>query len=422
MKEQSYRSSHGVLVHSYPNPALHSFCLCLYVRGGCMYEAEGENGITHLLEHTVFRNLNHRLGGTLYTRLDRLGLEFNAATYKEFVRFTLTGAPRHFEEAARILCAVFSPLTLPMEEYRTEKRRIRAEIRESGDKYTLETFADGFVWKDRPLKNLITGTASTVEAIGRTALDAYRRRFFSPENMFFYLTGNVTEEDARLLCRLCEEYPLESAPLRDNRAPLPEDFGHRNCRIEVKNSQEHYLRFSFDFSIAPEESAALNLLYDVLFCGDSSKLFWELSEKSGLIYSYDARLERYRNGGVLNFSFECKPREILCCAEKVVGILKSLKEGLHDELSLVRPAYTDNGPMLLDSAEELNWTRAYNGHILEEYYPSEEERCRAYAAVENAHVDALSRRIFTPDGLVLCVKTEKKKLDREALKKIMQKL
>lgn len=423
MKEQAYRSSHGVPVYTYPNPALHSFCLCLYVRGGCMYEADRENGITHLLEHTVFRNINHLHGGELYRRLDRLGLDFNAATYKEFVRFTVTGAPCHFKEAARILCQVFSPLTLPMEEYRTEKKRIKAEIREGDDKNSLESFSDGFVWRDTPLRNWITGKPATVDAIGKNALDAYRKEFFTVDNLFFYLTGRVEEKDVEALCRACEEYPLErSRVLRGNMAPLPKDFLCRNCRVELKNAREHFLRFSFDFVICPRESAALNLLYDVLFCGDSCKLFWELSEKSGLIYSYDARLERYRNGGTLSFSFEVKPQDIPLAVQRVRDLLKEVKKGLSDELELVRPAYTDNGPMMLDSAEDLNWTRAYHGHILEEYYPTEEDRSAAYEQVKKEDVEALSRRLFTPDALVLTVKSDKNKVDTAALRQMMEQL
>ncbi len=423
MKEQSYRCSNGVTIYTYPNPALHSFCICLYVRGGCMYEADGVNGITHLLEHMVFRNVNHLHGGELYRRLDRLGLDFNAATYKEFVRFTVTGAPRHFEEAAQILCQVFSPLCLPMEEFRTEKKRIKAEIREGDDKNSLEVFSDSFVWSHTPLRNWITGKPSTVDAIGKTALEAYRKEFFTSDNLFFYLTGRIEEKDVKGLCRICEQYPLRtsSAP-KENLAVLPKDFLHRDCRVELKNAREHFLRFSFDFIITPRESAALNLLYDVLFCGDSCKLFWELSEKSGLIYSYDARLERYRNGGTLSFSFEVKPQDITEAVKRVRDLLLEVKSGLRDELELVRSAYTDNGPMLLDSAEDLNWTRAYHGHILEEFYSCEEERAEAYARVNNADVDALSRRIFTPDCLILAVKSNKNKVNTAELKKILQTL
>ncbi|MCI9068303.1 MAG: insulinase family protein, partial [Lachnospiraceae bacterium] len=100
--EQLFMTTAGVPVYSYPNPHLHSFCLCLYVKAGPMYEGKGENGITHFLEHVVIRNVNRLMDGELYQTLDRLGLSLNGATCKEFVHFSVSGASVHFREAARI--------------------------------------------------------------------------------------------------------------------------------------------------------------------------------------------------------------------------------------------------------------------------------------------------------------------------------
>ena len=95
-KETTLRTKSGIPLYLYPNPHLHSFCLCLYAKGGSLYEGEKENGVTHAIEHLLFRNVNHAMKGEMYATLDRLGLCFEGCTYKEFVRFTVSGAKEHF--------------------------------------------------------------------------------------------------------------------------------------------------------------------------------------------------------------------------------------------------------------------------------------------------------------------------------------
>ena len=131
-REECKYDRHGIPVYRFANPALHSFCLCLYVRAGSMFETESENGITHFLEHLVFRSVNRQMKGELYRTLDRLGLTFEGVTYREFVRFSVTGSPKHFKTGAEILLRVLSPLSLSAEELRTERSRVKAEIREDG--------------------------------------------------------------------------------------------------------------------------------------------------------------------------------------------------------------------------------------------------------------------------------------------------
>lgn len=77
------------------------------------------------------------MGENLYQTLDRCGLDFNASTYEEFIQFIITGAPAHFEEAAEILTGIFEPITLPEEVIDTERKRIKAEIREEDEESSL---------------------------------------------------------------------------------------------------------------------------------------------------------------------------------------------------------------------------------------------------------------------------------------------
>lgn len=413
--EERYVTASGIPAYVYRNNRLHGFCLSLYVRGGSLYEGAENNGETHFIEHMVFRNINYRMNGMLYPMLDRCGLSFNAETYKEFVQFYIVGAKEHFSDAVTVFSHLFDPMVVPREQIDPERMRIKSEIRESNENTSLDYFSDSIVWKDTPLARSITGRAGTLDRMGSKFLKEAALRIFSRKNLFFYITGSVSDEDLDFFCTALSAPVGDSSPLRDNTTPLPKDFQNRPCKIFLKNSDETEVRFSFDFDPARYTNAELMLLFDILFYGECGKVYRELSDRTGLIYSFDPSLERYRNAGALHLKYEVRPANLLRSVEIVCKILQGIKAGLTEELDFVRPLYLDNGGLLLDNVEEFNWNRAYEVHILECPYPDHAARKRAFAAVSPERIVQISREIFCPQNLTLALKTNKRQWKEEEL-------
>ena len=137
--EKCLVSKNGIKIYAHKNSSLHGFFLSLFFRGGSMYEKEDEMGITHFLEHILVRNVNKLYGMKLYSILDRYGLEFNASSFSEMVQFYMSGASVNFTYAAEIFAKLLNPLILDKNEIDAERKRIKAEIRESDEKNSLLT-------------------------------------------------------------------------------------------------------------------------------------------------------------------------------------------------------------------------------------------------------------------------------------------
>ena len=180
--EKEYVTAGGIPIYTMPASHLHSFSLSLYVKGGAIFETGETCGISHFIEHLIFRSINRYMDGALYPTLDRLGLSVEGITYREFLQFTVTGAPAHFADAARILTYALLPLNLTAEDIRTERSRVIAEIREEGERTSLDFFTDGILFGDHPLARPITGTGTTLARMTRTRLEAERKTLFSKEN------------------------------------------------------------------------------------------------------------------------------------------------------------------------------------------------------------------------------------------------
>ncbi len=381
-----------------------------------MYESERDNGITHFLEHVSIRNINKLLGGRLYAELDARGVEFNASTYAEMVQFYTSGAAKNFRFAAETLSRLFSPIILTAEEIDLERRRIKAEIRESDDKNSLLAFSNGIVHKGTSLARLITGNISGVSKITAKRLEEYRRRVFSKGNFFFYITGNFTDGDVDFLASLVEKYVFPSTDVpHDNIAPVSPEYFCRSGGVQVKNSDFTSVRFSFDLDMKKLTVPETDLIYDMLLTGYNSKFFMEMSEERGLFYDISGAVERYRNIGELYFSYEVRPRDVLAAVEITLNILSDFKKTLYTPELLMKSAYVDNAYMLYDDARELNFTFAYDNHVMQLSYPSIEARRAAYERITGEDIRRAACEIFRSENLTLTVKGNKKKIDVERI-------
>ena len=417
--ERKRIAKNGIPVYSYTNKSNHGFFISMFLKAGCMYESECENGITHFLEHVSIRNVNKLMDGRLYRELDRLGMEFNASTYSEMVQFYISGADKNFRSAAEMISRLLSPIVLDRVEIDAERSRVKAEIREVDDKSTLAFIAGESVWRDTPLAGAITGTLGSVSKISAKKLEDYRKRVFNRENVFFYVTGNVDDDGIDYLCELVGGYSVDGYEVHDNVAIVPREFGKRRKTVGHKNADFTKIRYSFDVDMSRVSCAELDLLYDTVLGGYSSDFFIELSEKRGLFYDLGGSVERYRNVGVFSFSYELKESKLTEAVRMTSELLRSYTEKTVEPERSMRACYVDNADMLLDEPRELCFTFAYDNHVLGLGYGSIEDRKRAYASITPQRLRDVAKEVFRPENLTVTLKANKKKINLSELENII---
>ncbi len=414
-KEQRFVTRSGIEIFGYRNPASAGFYISLFLRAGSMYETERDSGITHFLEHVAIRNVNALMDGGLYPLLDKYGIEFNASTYSEMVQFYVSGARQHFDIGASIISMILSPIVLSAEEIRTECARIKAEIRENDEKTSLAAFTSAIVHKGTSLAMPITGTVGGVGKITRSRLEEYRQRTFTKENLFLYVTGAFDEKDVNALSDNLDKYSLGEGEAHGNIAPVPREFCKRPREVYVKNADFTMARFTFDMDMSRLSVPETDLLYDVLLSGYNSKFFIEMSEKRGLFYDISGATERYKNIGTFTFSFEVRSDAIYEAIGTTFAVLENLKHELLGEDECMKAGYVDNVLMLYDDSRELNFTFAYDNHVMDNGYASLEERARRYDSITPKRLREAANTVFRAENLTLTIKGNKKKIDTEKI-------
>lgn len=416
----------GIPIYTYKNDTLHSFHISLFLRAGSMYEEECESGITHFLEHILVRNVNKLYGGELYSTLDKYSLDFNASTYSEMVQFYMHGARENFTRGADIITALMSDITLSAKEVAAERKRVKAEIRESDERGSIASLSASVVFSGTPLARGILGNNKSIDKIGKEKLREYRKRVMTPDKLFFYITGSFTDSDLEYLVSLIDKervYTKNEKELpHDNTAIVPEDFFSRGPTVNIKNESYTLLRFSFDVDMEKVNPRILDLLYDMLLSGYNSPFFVLMSEERGLFYDIQGSAEHFKNIGVFQFTYELREKNIYDAVALTVKILSDFKNTLYPPDSLMKAAYVMNVGLLYDDARECNFTLAYDNHIMSEGYKTLDERARAYESITPCEIKAAANEIFTPKNLSLYIKGAKRKIDIEKIKNILKEI
>ena len=415
-------SARGVELFDYGNPGSHGFYISLFVRAGSMHEAAEENGITHFLEHALIRNLNqfYKPSG-VNPYLDRYGLELGASTFSEMVQFFVCGSAAAFGRGAELITALLRPLSLPVSELDAERERIKAEIRENDERGSLTNFTNELVHAGTSLSRPITGNRTALNRIRLKQLEAYRRRVFSPENLFLYVTGNYKEADLTELLRLVDErLDAEVGFRQENLAPRTAAFGKREGRVYLKNADFTLLRLTFDMDMARLGLAEVDLIYDMLIGGNNAILFRELSELRGICYDVQGATERYNNTGSFTISLEVRENRLYEAAELVLRLLREFTETLYPEQALMKASYVDNAYLLYDDMREMNFTFAYDNHILGQSVSSISERSALFASVTPEAIREAASSIFKKENLTVTLKGKKRSVDLARLEEILR--
>ena len=276
-----------------------SVSLGIWIGTGSRREEPQENGISHFIEHMVFKGTKNRSAEDIARSVDSIGGGLDAFTAKEMVSYNTKVLDEHLPLAFDVLAdLVLNPL-FREEDIEKEKGVILEELKMEVDnpEYLLhEIFSSNF-WKDHPLGKPILGTKDTVKAFHRDMLHQYYRRIYSPSNILITAAGNL--EHKRLTELAGERFDLlkMNGSLSADRVPVP------HARLVFRNKasleQMHLYMGVPSYPLSHESRFACYVLNTVLGGGMSSRLFQNIRERQGLAYAVYSELSMYSDTGCL---------------------------------------------------------------------------------------------------------------------------
>ena len=300
---ESFALGNGLRVRLVPLPHLQSATASFFVRAGSRYENARTNGLSHFLEHMLYRGTEaHPEPHELNLAIERLGGTLDAATHVDFTSYDLTLPPETIVEGTVLLAEVLQEPLLT--ESSTEKQIIREEIledlNESGEQIDVDNVSRRLLYRDHPLGFSILGPLANLERFTRDDLRHHHADHYTARNSVLCVAGAFEPEEVRdaIVARFASL--AEGAPIEPTGAPrrtVPDRFAH----VHDPGSQTD-VRISYHTpGVTSDEAPALLLLARVLDDGLSTRVHQTICEERGLAYEAFAGIDPLEDCGVFDF-------------------------------------------------------------------------------------------------------------------------
>ncbi|MGI5825790.1 MAG: M16 family metallopeptidase [Patescibacteria group bacterium] len=284
-----------------PMPGVSSATVLVLVGTGSRYEQKDKAGLSHFLEHMIFKGTKKRpTAFDISTAVDSVGGENNAFTSKDQTGFYLKLQAEHLPLAFDILSDTIQNSLYVEDEINRERGAIIEEINmyEDNPMYKIDDVFYSLMYGDTPLGWQITGTKETVSNIKRDDFVSYTSRFYQGSDIVLAVAGNVKEKEVK---SLAQEYFASIAPgTREDFSRFKEEQSGPRVTIEHKKTDQAHLYLGYPaFSFFDPDKEILNVLNAILGGGMSSRLFIQVRERRGLAYYITSLTDYYHETGLI---------------------------------------------------------------------------------------------------------------------------
>src|SRR5271170_867430 len=383
---------------------IRSASIGIWIKTGSRDEDAQWNGISHFVEHMVFKGTKHRSAEDIARQVDSIGGNMDAFTAKECICFNVKVLDEHLPIAMDVLSDLVLNPTFDAQDISRERGVILEEIKmdeDSPDYLVHEIFTQNF-WKDHPLGKPILGTKMTVKKFEREpVLDFYGQRF-APGNVIICAAGNLKHEQ---FVELVAKHFEHMKPVKNGfHSPKPQIVPRIIMRNKKSLEQVQICVGVPSHPIAHERRHASYILNTLLGGGMSSRLFQNIRERQGLAYSIYSDLNPYRDTGCLSVYAGTSRESASKVVESIVKEFRQLKQdGVSDE-ELRRAKDHLKGSLMLSlestSSRMSNLARQqmYFGRFF-----SLDELVESIESVTAGHVQRIAQQFFDQKQIALTV-------------------
>jgi predicted Zn-dependent peptidase len=289
----------GITLLTEAMPHVRSVAVGVWLKRGSRHETPIQSGISHFIEHMVFKGTKNRSAEVIAAQVDSIGGHMDAFTAKEYASFHLKVLDEHLPLAVDILGDIaMNPLFDPAEMTK-EKKVIFEEINmveDTPDDLVMELYTEAF-WPRHPLGRPILGTKSSVSRFRRDELAGFFRSVYRPGNIVIAAAGHLEHEATS---RLVRRHFGELAPGgRSHNGGPPRPASRIVTRSKKELEQVHVCLGTPAYPQAHEDRYGVYILNTVLGGSMSSRLFQNVREKRGLVYSISSGVSAYSDAGTL---------------------------------------------------------------------------------------------------------------------------
>ncbi|MGD0831866.1 MAG: pitrilysin family protein [Terracidiphilus sp.] len=392
----------GLIVLTERMEYMRSVAMGVWTKSGSRCEPPESNGISHFVEHMLFKGTRSRSAKQIAREMDSIGGNLDAFTGMETICFNVKSLAEHVPIALDVLADLVLNPVFTAPDIERERGVILEEIKideDNPDVLVHELFTQAF-WRDHPLGRPILGTTKTVARLDRESIVAYHNDRFHGGNMIFAAAGNLDHDlFAESVAQKFSTLPVGST-LNELPAPVA------NARIVSRNKKSlEQVQICLGVPAPPitdENRYATLILNTVLGGGMSSRLFQTIREERGMAYSIYSDLSPYRDTGTLLVYAGTSAGKAVEVVDLILAEFRRLKQEplTEEELTRAKDQVKGNILMGLESSNARMANLARQEMYFHEFMTVDEIIARINE-VSAAHVQAMAQQLFNPDRIAV---------------------
>lgn len=389
----------GLTLVAERHPHVCSVCIGVWVRVGSTLETPANNGISHFIEHMVFKGTEKRTAIEIATVLESLGGDLNAFTDREFTCFHATALKEHLDVAMDVISDLVLRPAFERSDIERERRVLLREmsmVEETPDDWINDIFFET-IWASEPLGQTILGTRRSIKRLTRANLVKFFREYYRSENMVISVAGNIDFDDVR---KQCEKYFAFAPAQKTLPLSVLTSKYHARKRSVVADTEQTHLMLGFG-SVGFKDPYRFEALILSFFLGGgmSSRLFQEIREKAALAYTVDCDYVPFSETGAFSVYVALSARSVPKCLEILRREIENLKQNSlsEKELALVKGQLKGSVLLSSDHMENRQESIGRNEIIFGRYVPVEEV-LEQIDRVTTERIHELAKRMFVPEN------------------------
>lgn len=397
----------GVRVVTGPMTGVKSGTLIVSYNVGSRHEPAPIAGVSHFLEHMLFKGTERRPDPQqISAEIEGVGGVLNAATSREGTSYWFKAPSSHFAAGFDVIADIVRNSVIDQVELDKERSVILEEIRSVQDspEELVHDVIDEVIWGDQPVGRSIAGSEETVNAISREAMIDYWQRNYEPSRLVVAAGGDVRHEE---VVALTERYfgDLGEQSGADEMAATVEGQMEARVRLVERETEQAHLCIGLPaLPYVTERRYVQSTIEAILSSGMSSRLFQEIREKRGLVYSVYGYFRPYFDVGQGVMYAGTDLDRVEEAAEALIGELRKLRDERVSEDELRRTKELRKGRLLMgfeDSRSVAAWIGSQESTYGEIKTP--EEVMAKIEAVTAEEVQELAQELFRPERLSLAL-------------------
>ncbi len=395
--------------------------VAIAVKAGGRYEPKKISGVSHFLEHMLFKGTKKRNTRQIKEEIEGVGGVLNAFTAEEVTCYYAKLRKEHYPRALEVLSDMVLNATVPENELKKERTVILEEIKMYQDvpSYHVQELISELLWQGQPLGRNLAGTPETVSAMSRKDILDYKNAFYNGVNMLVAVSGDIEHEDVlrrvRQIFRTKKVQKKSKFVVADSSQSKP-----KTSYLEKKTEQTHFVLGFHSLPHSHPDRYKQTLLHVILGANMSSRLFDEVREKRGLAYEIKSGISGFYDTGAFTISVGVETSKVSKTVEVIMQELKKISSKVvaPEELRRAKEYYKSQVSLSVEDTLD-HLFRAVEKTFRDDGMLDIKDTCEKIEKVTAEEILAVAKKIFRTNNINLALIGP---VDSDYQKKITSKL